>query len=1228
NYDGQGGEWTELYNPTGSAVDIGKWILTDGEEIISFPMGTTIPAGGFFLIYNSNFFACNTCNWDATINSILTSANSLNLATCGCTNQTASSGYAVTWDNGLGSTNQDRVILFKPDGTIADAVYYGSGERYAPAASPILESVYAPGGALTVIGANTYDGSINFDVPALTNPVWKYIGPVNVGCTSSFGRTTDGGSTWFTDYFPSPLQTNVITDYTFSVNGTPITGTNLGGTLVINTCTPTTYLFSVDVPGYNKVYRDFDGDDGDAIDNTTTLPAFPNAEGGSPRGGSTINATGGVSLTNQAWATAAIASGVTTLTYTSPTVSSSTLFTLRIKENTQGPIDNPNESGFNGSTISGNGQAAECYIEQKVQINFITAITAASFTCVNGLATVTTTPASGTGTLLYELMNGATVLESNTTGKFFIPTGSPATGIRVTQSGTGCGGTITATGSICTAPPLCPNPYGEKINGGTTTITACPTDNITLSVCSASRNLPIGGKIEWYNSTTSSFNPYNNEGTLIGESAITSTTSTPTCSYSCPDLSPGDIAFIDIQTDDDDRISFIVLNPIAPNAVFYFTDNGWTGTAFSTFSEGAGTYTAPVGGLAPGTIVTINITSPSATTGTFTSGISGGGSNFTGAMALAVAGDQCFAFCGTPASPNFIAGIHTRGAAWDAGATSSNHSALPSSLSPSFGVAIGSDDNGIINCATVSLTGTVNTIASSINTNTNWTTSNTRQATPPACSFVVTFTAVADLVYSIPESFCNQTTYIKGIVKTISSSCSTSDATTPTFQVNVTCPTASITGQSAVCGGSATTIPVTLTNTGSCTEATVNFSINGIPQTPQGPLTITGGSVNLTGITTPGIVTINSVTLSNGCGAGTCMVKVSGEHTVSNRNNPAAPTATPQNACIGDVVQIAASGSEVINWYSDAAGTTFIGAGTPFYYTAAGSPGTETLYLRTIDPDNGCQSAISSVVITKVTPPTIQLNGVSCRTGNLSLGVVDGTSTFTLVSKNAATGDPVGTNNTTGLFNLIGNSTATFRVMNTAGCIDIIDLNFVTLCGWVLSLDITNFNVEKRNAGNLINWKTTGEESVIRYSVETSIDRINFVSIHEIASKNTLLSTYSFIDNRSINAKKVYYRIKAINKDGSVKYSEVKFVLNDLDFTLTVAPNPTQNNLSIHLTGDDSKQIKISNSAGATLVNQNIGRSTNIDFDISKWNAGVYYIEVTCLTTKEKISKKIIKAAH
>lgn len=1217
NYDGQGAEWTELYNPTASPVNIGKWILTDGEEIISIPAGIIIPAGGFYLIYNSNFFACNTCNWDASIATALTASNSLDIATCGCTNQTTGSGFAVTWDNGTAPSNQDRIILFKPDGSIADAIYYGSGARNAPTGSPILEADYAPGGALTQIGSNIYSGAINFDIPALTNSVWEFIGPNNVGCTTSFGRTADGGNTWFTDYFPTPVQTNTLMDYSITVNGLPITGTNLGGTVIINTCSPTTYLFSVAVPGYNKLYRDYDGDDGDAIDNTTNLPPFPNAEGGSPKGGSTINATGGVSLSNQNWTGATVTAGVTTLTYTSPVTSSSTLFTLKVKENTQGPINNPNESGFGGLVIGGNGQGAECYIEQKVQINFISAITAASFTCVNGLVTVATTPATGTGTMLFELMNGGTVLESNTTGKFFLPTGSPATTIRVTQPGTGCGGTITATGALCTATPVCPNPNGETINGGTTAVTACPGDVITLAVNgSSSINLTSDQTIDWYSGTTPAFNPYNNEGVYIGQSTITGTPPTP---KTCTNLTPGDIAIIDVQASSNDRFSFVPLVPIAAGTQIIFTDNGWLSAGGFRSGEGTITYTVGAATLNAGTIVTVTDAAIAGVTvspsGTVTR---------TGAFNLATAGDQLIAYCAGPPI-TALAAVHTNGASFDATAIDANTSALPIGLTiGSSVVAVGNTANTMFNCTGGTVTGSASQIASTVYAAGNWTNSGSLQSLP-TCTYNVNFTTVNNFGYVVPESFCNQTTYLKGVVKPLAIGCSQTDATTITFQVNVVCPTSSIAGQSAVCSGTATTVPVTFANIGSCTQATISFSINGVAQAAQGPLSITGGQVNLTGITTAGVVTINSVTLSGGCSAGTCNVKTSGEHVITIRTNPPAPTVSTVNACIGDVMPIAVTGADVISWYSAAAGTISIGSGNPLYYTAVAPAGTVTLYIKSIDPDNGCESTLVPVTVNVFAPPLISVANVNCATGAVQMATGGANLEYKLLSKNGTGGDAIATTNTSGAFNLTGSSTATFSLTNTVtGCKDVINVDFISICGFALPLKFISFNGTKQNGGILLKWKVGAEETVKNYNIEYSYNGMDFYAAGQVNSLRGIESQYQYFDNRNITTGKIFYRIAAIEDNGKALRSTIQMIKFDILFDVTIAPNPFVDKLVISTTGGGEKLVKINNAVGQTLFNQKISL-TVFEINTSQWAAGLYYLEVYDVNRNEYKILKVVK---
>lgn len=74
-------------------------------------------------------------------------------------------------------------------------------------------------------------------------------------------------------------------------------------------------------------------------------------------------------------------------------------------------------------------------------------------------------------------------------------------------------------------------------------------------------------------------------------------------------LSPGAIAFVGFNADGNDDLAFVALAPIAENAVIRFTDNEWnasplgSGGAFGNLNEGVITWTAPVGGIAAGTVV-------------------------------------------------------------------------------------------------------------------------------------------------------------------------------------------------------------------------------------------------------------------------------------------------------------------------------------------------------------------------------------------------------------------------------------------------------------------------------------------------------------------------------------------------------------------------------------------------------------------------------------------------
>ena len=203
----------------------------------------------------------------------------------------------------------------------------------------------------------------------------------------------------------------------------------------------------------------------------------------------------------------------------------------------------------------------------------------------------------------------------------------------------------------------------------------------------------------------------------------------PPCGVS--NLSAGDISIIGLNSVTPDEFTFVALVNIAVSEEIRFTDNGWLASGSFRAGEGYLTWTAPGGGITCGTEVTITNNAPwSATSGTVVT--SGGTFN------LSIAGDQILAFQGYVDCPTHIFALNDEGAGiWQADATSSNTSALPTGLTNGTNaVAINEIDNNKYNCSVNS--GTQTDLLTAICNNTNWGPGNNSPSTitlPPACSF-------------------------------------------------------------------------------------------------------------------------------------------------------------------------------------------------------------------------------------------------------------------------------------------------------------------------------------------------------------------------------------------------------------------------------------------------------------------------------------------------------------
>ena len=153
-------------------------------------------------------------------------------------------------------------------------------------------------------------------------------------------------------------------------------------------------------------------------------------------------------------------------------------------------------------------------------------------------------------------------------------------------------------------------------------------------------------------------------------------------------LGPGDIVIVGFNFDNPDEFAFVLLKDISTATEIKFTDNGWK--ADNTFypNEGVITWTAPLGGLTSGQV--ISISNNGGWTATFGS-VASSGSFF-----LSTSGDQILAYQGTDIAPVFIYGVNSQSSEWQADAANSNDSALPLGLiNGNTCVAIDEIDNSV-----------------------------------------------------------------------------------------------------------------------------------------------------------------------------------------------------------------------------------------------------------------------------------------------------------------------------------------------------------------------------------------------------------------------------------------------------------------------------------------------------------------------------------------------------
>jgi len=173
----------------------------------------------------------------------------------------------------------------------------------------------------------------------------------------------------------------------------------------------------------------------------------------------------------------------------------------------------------------------------------------------------------------------------------------------------------------------------------------------------------------------------------------------------------------------------------------------------------------------------------------------------------------------------------------------------------------------------------------------------------------------------------------------------------------------------------------------------------------------------------------------------------------------------------------------------------------------------------------------------------------------------------------------------------------------------------------ILPVTWLSFDAFQNNKIVNLEWINAHEFNNAGFEVERSKDGLHFESIGKVSSARILddFNVYSYNDGAPLKGVN-YYRIKQIDLDGKVDYSNIRTVLfQDAGADISFWPNPASENLIIDLGSQEEGggKINILNSTGMIVLNKLFSSTDQrISIDITTLNAGLYGVIIESQNSK------------
>lgn len=177
-----------------------------------------------------------------------------------------------------------------------------------------------------------------------------------------------------------------------------------------------------------------------------------------------------------------------------------------------------------------------------------------------------------------------------------------------------------------------------------------------------------------------------------------------------------------------------------------------------------------------------------------------------------------------------------------------------------------------------------------------------------------------------------------------------------------------------------------------------------------------------------------------------------------------------------------------------------------------------------------------------------------------------------------------------------------------------------------LPATVLSFTGQALPSANKLDWKVAQELNVLKYEIERSNDGNSFQKTGSVAAINS--GNYNYTD-ASVNNSSFYYRLKIVDNDGSMRYSEIVYIRRSSNTRVKVMANPFTDQLRLQFSVPQNSKVQINlyDGAGKLYRSQNTnvpaGQTIYTVDNLSLLPAGSYYLEA--IINNQRWREKLVK---